>query len=58
MCPECGQRSSRVNCSYNRTLADMPVAGCRLEVRLWARRFTCGNAACWHWTSPNRLRGY
>ncbi|MEN8651649.1 hypothetical protein ABCR94_13725 [Streptomyces sp. 21So2-11] len=36
-CPECGLRSFRVHCYYQRHLADRPVAGRRLEVRLHFR---------------------
>ncbi|MFE0106784.1 transposase family protein [Streptomyces sp. NPDC059009] len=54
-CPECGQRSSQVHCSYERCLADQPVAGCRSEVRLRVRRFTCSNSACSHRTFAEQI---
>ncbi|WP_406187841.1 transposase family protein [Streptomyces sp. NBC_01006] len=42
-CSGCGQRSSRVHCYYQRTLADRPVAGRRVRIELRARRLACGN---------------
>ncbi|MGW7089099.1 ISL3 family transposase [Streptomyces sp. NPDC054871] len=54
-CPECGQRSARVHCYYERSLADRPVAGRRLEVQLRARRFTCYDAACSHRTFAEQI---
>ncbi|MFJ8827600.1 ISL3 family transposase [Streptomyces sp. NPDC102467] len=46
VCPECGRRSSRVHCYDKRRLADRPIAGRRLQIRIRARRFTCENTAC------------
>ncbi|MEW1547811.1 transposase family protein [Streptomyces tsukubensis] len=46
VCSVCGQRSSRVHCYYQRTLADRPVAGRRARVELRARRLVCGNKDC------------
>ncbi|MFE2719393.1 transposase family protein [Streptomyces mirabilis] len=45
-CSGCGQRSSRVHCYYQRTLADRPVAGRRVRIELRARRLVCGNEHC------------
>ncbi|WP_399935045.1 ISL3 family transposase [Streptomyces kanamyceticus] len=45
-CPECGQRSSRVHCYYQRSLADRPVAGRRVLIDLRARRLVCSNDCC------------
>ncbi|GGV22752.1 hypothetical protein GCM10010245_38160 [Streptomyces spectabilis] len=45
VCPECGRRSSRVRCSYDRRLSDRSLAGRRLQIRLRARGFTCENTA-------------
>jgi len=46
VCPRCGQRSGRVHSSYGRRLADVPVGGQRVLIRLVARRFFCGNPDC------------
>ncbi|MGW0672987.1 ISL3 family transposase [Streptomyces sp. NPDC002746] len=45
-CSGCGQRSSRVHCYYQRTLADRPVTGRRVRIELRARRLLCGNDRC------------
>ncbi|MFF3660452.1 transposase family protein [Streptomyces olivochromogenes] len=45
-CSGCGQRSSRVHCYYQRTLADRPAAGRRVRIELRARRLVCGNEHC------------
>ncbi|MWA07709.1 transposase family protein [Streptomyces sp. BA2] len=55
VCPECGWRSSRVRCYYERRLAGRPVAGRRLQIRLRARRFTCENTACSHRTFAEQI---
>ncbi|MCX2185697.1 transposase family protein [Streptomyces sp. SKN60] len=46
VCSGCGQRSSKVHCYYQRTLADRPVAGRRVRIELRARRLVCGNDHC------------
>ncbi|MFB6843229.1 ISL3 family transposase [Streptomyces sp. NPDC056361] len=46
VCSGCGQRSSKVHCYYQRTLADRPVAGRRVRIELRARRLVCGNEDC------------
>ena len=45
-CPVCGERSSRVQSRYQRTVADRPVGGRRLSLVLRVRRFVCHNGAC------------
>ncbi|MFD3998763.1 ISL3 family transposase [Streptomyces sp. NPDC058583] len=45
-CSGCGRRSSRVHCYYERTLADRPVAGRRVRIKLRARRLVCRNEQC------------
>ncbi len=45
-CPGCGQRSARVHSRYERRLADAPIAGRAVQVRLRVRRFFCPNAEC------------
>jgi transposase len=46
MCPKCEQSSARVNSGYQRRLADMPVGGRGVVIRLNVRRFFCDQAAC------------
>ncbi|QKW25961.1 ISL3 family transposase [Streptomyces seoulensis] len=45
-CSGCGQRSSKVHCYYQRTLAGRPVAGRCVRVELRARRLVWGNEDC------------
>jgi transposase len=45
-CPKCGHPSERVHSRYCRTLADLPVGGRRLIIRLSARRFFCPHPGC------------
>jgi transposase len=45
-CPRCGQFSERVHSGYERRLADAPVGGQPVTIRLAVRRFFCGNPDC------------
>lgn len=45
-CPLCGRRSARVHGRYRRQLADRPVAGRAVTIRLQVRRFLCRTPAC------------
>ena len=45
-CPRCGQFSERVHSAYERRLADAPVGGQPVTIRLAVRRFFCGNPDC------------
>ncbi len=45
-CPDCGAVSRRVHSRYCRTLADSPVGGRPLLVRLTVRRFFCDSPTC------------
>ena len=45
-CPRCGQSPSRVHSRYQRRLADVPIAGRSVVLRLRIRRFFCDNRAC------------
>jgi transposase len=45
-CPACGAWSSRVHSGYARTVADGPVGGRPVLIRLRVRRFFCGNPGC------------
>ncbi len=46
VCPRCGQPSGRVHSTYGRRLADAPVGGRPVLIRLAVRRFFCGNPDC------------
>ncbi len=46
VCPRCGQASGRVHSTYGRRLADAPVGGQPVVIRLVVRRFFCGNPGC------------
>lgn len=45
-CPQCGQGSVRAHSRYQRGLADAPIAGRSVLVRLQVRRFFCDNSEC------------
>ena len=45
-CPLCTRRSKRVQSVYHRTVADLPIAGRQLILRLRVRRFRCGGRRC------------
>jgi len=45
-CPLCTRRSRRVQSVYHRTVADLPLAGRQLLLRLRVRRFRCGVRRC------------
>jgi transposase len=45
-CPLCTRRSKRVQSVYHRTVADLPIAGRQLILRLRVRRFRCGGKRC------------
>src|SRR5438094_270687 len=45
-CPVCARRSKRVHSHYHRTVADLPIAGRRLALRLRVRRFRRGAKRC------------
>lgn len=45
-CPLCGQRSRRIHASYERTLAERPIVGCTLTLRLRVRRLRCTQPTC------------
>jgi transposase len=46
MCPVCGNASSRVHGWYERRLADAPVAGQAVVIRLGVRKFVCQTLGC------------
>jgi len=45
-CPRCGSESARTHGGYRRTLADLPIAGRRLQLDVGVRRFRCVDAGC------------
>ena len=45
-CPACGRLSWRVYSRYWRTVEDVLSVGIRARLRVYARRFRCGNPAC------------
>ena len=45
-CPLCRRRARRVQSGYARRVADLPVAGQRVTLRLQVRRFYCRNRRC------------
>ncbi|WP_327732927.1 ISL3 family transposase [Streptomyces nojiriensis] len=64
-CPACGMAALRVHSTYRRRLADRPIGGRRVVLRLMVRRFFCDNAACKrrtvaeqveHLTTPHQRR--
>ncbi|MFD9270557.1 ISL3 family transposase [Streptomyces goshikiensis] len=45
-CPSCGMLAARVHSTYMRRLADRPLGGRRMLLRLKIRRFFCDNDLC------------
>jgi transposase len=45
-CPRCGQASVRAHSRYQRRLADAPIAGRPVQLRLQVRRLFCDNTVC------------
>jgi len=56
-CSRCGQPSGRVHSTYGRRLADAPVGGHRVLIRLAVRRFFCGNPDCPKKTFAEQIGG-
>ena len=56
-CPHCGQFSERVHSAYERRLADAPVGGQPVTIRLAVRRFFCGNPDCGAVTFAEQVDG-
>jgi transposase len=57
VCPRCEQSSARVHSSYQRRLADVPVGGHQVVIRLRVRRFFCGNPGCAAVTFAEQVSG-
>ena len=45
-CPRCHRRSQRIHSRYQRRVADLPVGGTSVTLRLHVRRFFCPNPRC------------
>ena len=45
-CPACGAKSGRLHSRYQRTIADLPLAGYSTSLRVWVRRFFCDSRSC------------
>ncbi len=56
-CPRCGQFSQRVHSGYGRRLADAPVGGQPVTIRLAVRRFLCANPDCGAVTFAEQVAG-
>ncbi|MGQ4390270.1 ISL3 family transposase [Streptomyces sp. SAS_270] len=56
-CPDCGSGSRRVHSRYCRILADSPVGGRPLLVRLTVRRFFCESPTCLRRTFVEQVAG-
>lgn len=56
-CPTCGAASSRVHSVYERRLADRPLGGRRVALRLRVRRFFCDNDRCDRRTAAEQIAG-
>jgi len=46
VCPDCQTASSRPHSRYERRLADLPLAGTAVRLRLRTRKFFCSNEDC------------
>jgi transposase len=55
--PICGEPSNRVHSRYPRTLADWPVSGRQVMIRLTARKFFCRQPECPRGVFCERLPG-
>ncbi|MGE7387773.1 transposase family protein [Streptomyces sp. NPDC004126] len=54
-CPSCGVAALRVRSTYMRRLADRPLGGRRVLLRLRVRRFFCDNGLCSRRTMAERV---
>lgn len=56
-CPGCGGPGIRRHSTYWRTLAERPIAGRKLAIRLRVRRFLCDRARCRRTTFVEQVSG-
>ncbi|WP_157774810.1 transposase family protein [Melittangium boletus] len=54
-CPSCSEHSDAPHSTYVRRPADLPTAGCPVQLELHVRRFRCHNARCARRTFSERL---
>lgn len=45
-CPLCNKKSDRVHSRYERSLADLPISGSTVKVKLLSRKYFCDNTDC------------
>ncbi|WP_414720997.1 transposase family protein [Streptomyces sp.] len=57
-CPDCGNGARRVHSRYWRQLADRPVGGRAVLVRLRVRRFLCDESPCLRKTFVEQVDGF
>ena len=53
-CPGCGVEGRRVHSRYVRNLADLPISGRAVRLRVDARRFRCDQKRCTRWIFAER----
>ena len=46
ICPFCGEKSSRVHSTYERSFQDLPIQGSKVYVSIINRKYFCGNQNC------------
>jgi transposase len=56
-CPQCHQLSARIHGHYQRTVADLPCAGCTVLLALTVRKFVCTTPGCPRRIFSERLPG-
>ncbi|MFI8951484.1 transposase family protein [Streptomyces sp. NPDC053750] len=56
-CPGCERPGQRIHSTYWRTLAERPLVGRRLVIRLRVRRFFCDQVRCQRRTFVEQVRG-
>ncbi|MEV1053353.1 transposase family protein [Streptomyces sp. NPDC049887] len=56
-CPGCRARAGRVHSTYERRLAERPLTGRKLQIRLRVRRFFCDRASCRRKTFVEQVDG-
>jgi len=54
-CPFCGQSSSRIHSTYNRTFQDLPIQGNKVFIIIRNRKMFCDNPDCSHTTFAERF---
>ncbi len=56
-CPFCGRRSSSVHSNYERTIAELPVHGLEVILKVEVSRYRCLNPKCLHKTFTAQCTG-